>query len=267
MFSRGAPSVPDFSFFLFSFASGVALPLFLCPFVRPSLPPGRRSCLVLSPRWSACFCCVSFLALVGALGFSWIWGFSPVLEVVATLVDAFRFISCPCTLSTRASFQQDTFALSKSFGDESLDGKELDRRLGYFSGNALEGTFTCPAFSVSSFEFVHALVVPELLQLGCILWLSVSHFPAEVMARRHPVFLLPDCLQWLLTVERIAHAFNGQGIFFVRHSQKVEGHFLFSSRDWTVAFDVPTYPCSAEGFDLTADEMSMLDFLQPIRCS
>ena len=31
----------------------------------------------------------------------------------------------------------------------------------------------------------------------------------------------------LLFVERIAHAFNGEDIFFVRHSQKVVGLFLF----------------------------------------
>ena len=108
-------------------------------------------------------------------------------------------MSCPRTLSTRASFQQDTVALSKSFGVEFLDGSQFPASY----------SCLCLCSRISFF------------------WLSVLHFPAVVLARRHPVFLLPDSLQLFLFVERIALAFNGQDSFSVRHSLEVEGHFLF----------------------------------------
>ena len=127
------------SFLSFFFPSRRVCPpsLFLCPLFRPSLPPGRRSCLVLSSRWSSCLCCVSFSALVGVLG-----SFSPFLRLLPPWL--MHFDSCPAPARC-------------------LPVLLFNRIL---SLSASPSVLSFWMFLVSSFVFVLVPVVPDFLHLA-----------------------------------------------------------------------------------------------------
>ena len=153
------------------FFSGLCASFVAPPLVSPA-PLSR-------PSFSAVLCLLS--RVVGASGLLGFWGSSLALEVVATLSMPYCFLSrvTPAGLCV-FFFRQETVAFGKFLGvvrssaylrclclgslprrsahgtlESLFEWDVMVRCSGCSSGNALEGTVTYPAVSVSSFEFVH----------------------------------------------------------------------------------------------------------------